>query len=175
MTDYIEHFGIKGQKWGVRRFQNEDRTLTPAGKERYNKSDSDGKKQAKEEKRAEKQKAKEEAELLKQARKEAREAAKPESSTWKSKEAKYLSDEELNRRNSRLQREKQYRDMTESRGHKFIKSFGKAMNKILIGSLIGAATGIMAANYKDILKVGESFITNASLMPIDAVDMILTK
>lgn len=29
------HYGIRGQKWGVRRFQNEDGTLTSAGKERY--------------------------------------------------------------------------------------------------------------------------------------------
>lgn len=29
------HHGIKGQKWGVRRFQNPDGTLTPAGKRRY--------------------------------------------------------------------------------------------------------------------------------------------
>ena len=31
----IQHHGIKGQKWGVRRFQNEDGTWTAAGKERY--------------------------------------------------------------------------------------------------------------------------------------------
>ena len=30
----IYHHGIKGQKWGVRRFQNEDGTYTNAGKER---------------------------------------------------------------------------------------------------------------------------------------------
>lgn len=36
----LYHHGIKGQKWGVRRFQNEDRTLTPAGKERYGKGKS---------------------------------------------------------------------------------------------------------------------------------------
>lgn len=29
------HHGIKGQKWGVRRFQNEDGSYTPEGKERY--------------------------------------------------------------------------------------------------------------------------------------------
>lgn len=35
-NDYvIVHSGIKGQKWGVRRFQNEDGTLTAAGKARY--------------------------------------------------------------------------------------------------------------------------------------------
>jgi len=32
--DYIAHHGIKGQKWGVRRFQNKDGTLTAAGKKR---------------------------------------------------------------------------------------------------------------------------------------------
>lgn len=34
-SDYIAHYGIKGQSWGVRRFQNEDGTLTEEGKKRY--------------------------------------------------------------------------------------------------------------------------------------------
>lgn len=32
---YLAHHGIKGQKWGVRRFQNKDGSLTSAGKHRY--------------------------------------------------------------------------------------------------------------------------------------------
>lgn len=33
--DHISHHGIKGQKWGVRRFQNPDGTRTRLGKARY--------------------------------------------------------------------------------------------------------------------------------------------
>lgn len=35
----LYHHGIKGQKWGVRRYQNEDGSLTSAGKKRYNGAD----------------------------------------------------------------------------------------------------------------------------------------
>lgn len=35
----LQHHGIKGQKWGVRRYQNEDGSLTPAGKKRYSNGD----------------------------------------------------------------------------------------------------------------------------------------
>ena len=31
-TNELTHHGVKGQKWGVRRYQNKDGTLTPEGK-----------------------------------------------------------------------------------------------------------------------------------------------
>ena len=34
--DYLEHHGILGQKWGVRRYQNKDGSLTEKGKKRAN-------------------------------------------------------------------------------------------------------------------------------------------
>lgn len=36
--DYLEHYGVLGMKWGVRRYQNSDGTLTAAGKKRLHQS-----------------------------------------------------------------------------------------------------------------------------------------
>lgn len=33
--DELMHYGVKGQKWGTRRFQNDDGTLTEEGRQRY--------------------------------------------------------------------------------------------------------------------------------------------
>lgn len=37
VTDELYHHGVQGQKWGIRRYQNEDGTLTAEGRERYGK------------------------------------------------------------------------------------------------------------------------------------------
>ena len=39
----LEHWGIKGMKWGIRRFQNKDGSLTAAGRKRYSDSAEGGK------------------------------------------------------------------------------------------------------------------------------------
>ena len=113
--NYLSHFGIKGQKWGIRRYQNKDGTLTEEGKQR-------------------------------------RKREVPESMTWKSKEARYLSDAELNRRNSRLQRERQYRELTKSKKRKVAEWIAKTASGILVVTAIGVAKGKMAGNYKTLLE-----------------------
>ena len=35
MSEELVHWGIKGMKWGRRRYQNKDGSLTPAGRKRY--------------------------------------------------------------------------------------------------------------------------------------------
>ena len=39
--DFLAHHGVKGQKWGVRRYQNKDGSLTPKGKKHYDSMSDD--------------------------------------------------------------------------------------------------------------------------------------
>lgn len=42
--DFLAHHDIKGQKWGVRRFQNDDGSLTAAGRKHYGLAEGGSKK-----------------------------------------------------------------------------------------------------------------------------------
>ena len=80
----LYHWGIKGMKWGVRRYQNKDGTLTAAGKKHYNGDGNAG----------------EEAEQVEYAPKRT------------GKDASAYTDEELRARIQRMQMEDQYRTLT---------------------------------------------------------------
>ena len=40
-NEYLAHHGVKNQRWGFRRYQNKDGSLTKAGQKRYNKETAD--------------------------------------------------------------------------------------------------------------------------------------
>ena len=152
---YLIHYGIKGQKKGRRRFQNEDGTLTAEGKERYGIGD---------EKRAHGsiKKVGNNTDKLLKGRK------KGESSTWKSKDAETLSDAELNRRNQRLQKEEQYRRLTKSNKRKAAEWLGKTAKAVLVTSAITALTNYAVNKYQNnVYPKAESFIKTHAWLKID--------
>lgn len=133
-VDELRHWGVKGMRWGVRRYQNRDGTLTPAGKKRYDKELEKLKAEEKMLKNQERTKAK--LDKLEELRKsnEARrnnlgEGKKTEEKKTNTKDdavkktIKDLSDDELAAIVRRAQLEKQYRDLHPqqvSGGKKFI-------------------------------------------------------
>ena len=48
MNNELYHYGIKGMKWGIRRYQNSDGSLTAAGKRRYERDVAENKAKKKE-------------------------------------------------------------------------------------------------------------------------------
>lgn len=111
--EYLAHHGTKGQRWGVRRFQNSDGSLTAAGKLRYSVGNGgrsiskkvDTKSAAKLKKRQAKETAKLERLKIKEAAKN--EKLEKQKSHMTNKEyVKTLSDEELRTINNRDSAEK---------------------------------------------------------------------
>lgn len=111
----LYHWGIKGMKWGQRRWQNKDGSLTPAGKKRYAKEEADLKAREKAIKNRERETAKRAKLDSKKAELDAREAAlsgggkKAQSpDTLKQKSVKDMTDDELRTAIARKQLESQY-------------------------------------------------------------------
>lgn len=102
----LYHHGVKGQKWGVRRYQNTDGSLTSAGKVHYNYGDgSSGSSSAPKILRREARKQ-HKLESIRLAKKESEKTAKE--AKEEPMPAKKLSDAELRKAINRLTLEKQY-------------------------------------------------------------------
>lgn len=158
-NDYLQvrelyHHGIKGQKWGMRRWQNEDGTLTEAGRERYGVSGDSGK-MSKEGKKQYEKDVKETRDSIMDVFSEARTisnetanlaAPKKGSKLVNKKDYSKMSDEELRKKVNRLQMERQYGDLTGD--NKYVMTGKEKVRETLqtVGSLItivGSVVGIV--------------------------------
>lgn len=109
MNDELYHYGILGMRWGVRRYQKKDGTLTNSGKKRYDKEME----RLKAEEKVIKNKKRTQSKLeTLEAKRKSVEELKKNSNKPKEKSVKEYSDAELREIVNRLQLEKQYKDLS---------------------------------------------------------------
>lgn len=116
-SDELYHWGIKGMKWGVRRYQNKDGTLTTEGKKRYVPDHEDY------------------------------------TRAHTKKSVREMSDSELNARINRLQKERQYLQLTASPN--------KIQKAIKIAATTATALGTITTLYNNgsaVMKLGKNIV-----------------
>ena len=116
-NDELYHWGIKGMKWGVRRYQNKDGTLTAEGKKRYISDHEDY------------------------------------TRAHTQKNVREMSDSELNARINRLQKERQYAQLTASPS--------KIQKAIKVAATTATALGTITTLYNNgsaVMKLGKNIV-----------------
>lgn len=122
-SGYLMHHGIKGMKWGVRRFQNEDGSYTEAGKRRRGIGRGGERK------------------TIRQRISEAREKRASTNTKSIQKSLSSMSDDELVARIGRLKKEKELLDLRKS-----VNDYGLSTSqKILRTAGVAAATTLATA------------------------------
>ena len=126
MENELYHFGIKGMRWGVRRYQNPDGSLTNAGKKRLKKGQTSNE--------------------------ESDSSNKPSTKSSPTKTVKDMSDDELSQAITRLQLEEKYKSLSPknvSKGKKFVDTVANDVLKpaaIDIGKQVAKSLMVKGVN-----------------------------
>ena len=162
----IYHWGIKGMKWGIRRYQNKDGSLTAAGKRRLKKESDALKREEAVLKNRKSTKAKFDRLTAKRKSIEEQKKALDDDETKKSnaddakptkKSVKDMTDDELFSAIRRAQMEKQYETLTAQpetvkKGNTFVKDF---MDKAAVPALQEAGKALIRDS---LLKAGKKYL-----------------
>ena len=144
----LRHWGVKGMKWGIRRYQNKDGSLTNAGKKRYAKLEAEMK-------------------VLKPKKTSKAEKAAETEKGARKKLVSEMTDDELRERTNRMRIEKEYYDAAHnlavanpkqvSAGEKFMNSLlndviipnAKSVGKDWVNKLMRESLGLNTKDNKD--------------------------
>lgn len=198
----LMHYGIKGQKWGVRRFQYENGSYTTEGKERYGRgskkentggrhrkavADLDSIIDSKDPKVRSVYSDKDRKDLIdyrnKLAKKDniplrtsgikTRDKKDPNArENWKVKDVSKLSDDELRKRNNRLNAERNYKESLTPQWKKTAKNWGsEALKAIFVTTLMTvAADAVRTKIQPDVKNAVNSIIDSASKKAVSVLD-----
>lgn len=148
----LEHFGVKGMKWGVRRYQNADGTLTAAGKEKL-----------KNYKFKESNKVRKKYTSFKNAEDKYQERKKKQG-VLVSEKHNTVAKERMNRYKKELQAisKMKYSDMQKEKlevGKAWAKAYGKTFASVTVGNLVGLPFYPVfianSANVKQNVRIGK--------------------